>query len=102
MGVLRGLVSGSLGLIVLYDVTAASSNKTTAAGLKSAASMPGRFAHYIVDPNTPLVPDLRPGALKNLPNGGSTQTNKQGDQIYTDPKGHQFIGGPGGIPVPQN
>lgn len=97
MGVLRGAISGALGLIVLYDLTASKQQ-----GLAAAASLPGRFAHYIVDPNTPLVPDLRPGALKQLPNGGSTQTNKQGDQIYTDPKGHQFIGGPGGIPVPEN
>ena len=102
MGMIRGLISGSLGLVVLYDLTTASSHKGTAAGLMSAASMPGRLAHYLVDPNTPLVPDLRPGALKNLKNGGSTQTNKQGDQVYTDPKGHQFIGGPGGIPVLPN
>lgn len=54
MGAVRGVLVGSLGLSMLYNLTTAKGP-----GVTGLFGLPGRLARYLVDPNVPLVPDLR-------------------------------------------
>jgi hypothetical protein len=57
VGALRGAIVSGLGLALLYDVSSSQSgNVDTLFGL------PGRLADYIINPNKPLIPDLRKGS----------------------------------------
>lgn len=71
MGALRGAVSGGIGLSALYLVVTSKQQ-----GLSTAANLPGKVLHWLIDPAVPLIPDRRPAgsssstpATPNFPNG---------------------------------
>lgn len=54
MGAIRGAVSGGIGLSALYLVVTSKQE-----GLATAAGLPGKVLHWLIDPTVPLIPDRR-------------------------------------------
>lgn len=76
MGALRGAAVGAFGLITLYNFVSAPTS-----GILTAASLPGRLAHYLVSPDVPLVPDRSnaAGATRGgIPVAGSSSSSPTG------------------------
>lgn len=66
---MRGFLLGAIGLVTLYNVVQADNT-----GLLALANLPSRFAHYLVSPDVPLVPDLRTDQpVPGIPWGGGVQ-----------------------------
>lgn len=55
MSSLRGILTGSLGLVMLYNVE----TTKNPGGVSTLAGLPGRVANWLISPNVPLIPDLR-------------------------------------------
>ena len=67
MGALRGVLVGSLGLTLMYDLV----TTKNAGGVTTLAGLPGRVANYIISPTVPLIPDLSSSSSSSSSSSGS-------------------------------